>query len=194
MLVQPVDLQQWTAKDADHWLGQIVRQLPALPPLLRYYDDFDDATRVIHSPTEATVFALHINGGMQYLDFSAHEHSYALLLKHLFLYLLGGNLHVSTATGYLQATKHFSYAEVLALLMAGPGNCVASWAELRALGKPTEAYGFAKALLPCSATIVCVAGHLSTGSSSVLHYPGRLATNMPVCARARCSCPSRKRR
>ena len=147
MPVQPVDLQQWTAKDADDWLGQIVRQLPALPPLLRYYDDFDDATRVIHSPAEATVFALHINGGMLYLDFSVHEHSYALLLKHLFLYLLGENLHVSTATGYLLAVKHFSYAEVLALLMAGPGNCVASWAELRALGKPTDAYGFAKVLL-----------------------------------------------
>lgn len=147
MPVQPVDLQQWTAKDADDWLDQVVRQLPALPSLLRYYDDFDDTTRVIHSPAEATVFALHINGGMQYLDFSAHEHSYALLLKHLFLYMLGENQHVSTATNYLQAVKHLSYAEVIALLMAGPENCVSSWMALRAAQKISPTYGVLKALL-----------------------------------------------
>ena len=84
MPIQPVDLQQWTAKDADHWLGQVVRQLPALPPLLRYYDDFDDATRVIRDPASAPVFAVHSNGGMQYLDFREHSTSYAVLLRHLF--------------------------------------------------------------------------------------------------------------
>ena len=147
MPIQPVDLQQWTAKDADHWLDQVVRQLPALPPLLRYYDDFDDATRVIHAPADATVFALHINGGMQYLDFAAYGHSYATLLKHVFVHLLSENLHVSTATNYLQAVKHLSYAEVVALLMAGPENCVSSWMALRAAQKISPAYGCAKALL-----------------------------------------------
>jgi integrase len=142
-----VDVNQWTASEAQAWLDQIVRQLPALPPLLRYYDDFDDATRVIHDPARASVFAVHINGGTQYLDFSVYDSGYAALLKHLFLYLLGENLHVSTATGYLQAAKHLSYAEAIALMMAGPENCVAGWAALRALGKRADAYGFAKALL-----------------------------------------------
>ncbi|MGO4159013.1 hypothetical protein [Cupriavidus sp. YAF13] len=103
MPAPPVDLNQWAASDADALLDEIVRQLPALPPLLRYYDDFDDATRVIQSPASATVFVVHINGGTQYLDFSVYGSSYATLLKHLFLYLLGEDLHVSTATGYLQA-------------------------------------------------------------------------------------------
>ncbi|GAB7541532.1 tyrosine-type recombinase/integrase [Cupriavidus sp. 8B] len=147
MPAPPVDLNQWAASDAEALLNEIVRQLPALPPLLRYYDDFDDATRVIRAPADAAVFAVHINGGTQYLDFSVYGSSYATLLKHVFLYLLGENLHVSTVTGYLQAAKHLSYAEVIALLMAGPENCVASWAALRALQKTPPAYGFAKVLL-----------------------------------------------
>jgi len=147
MPIPPVDLQQWTEKDADHWLGQVVRQLPALPPLLRYYDDFDAVTRAIHSPADATVFELHINGGMQYLNFSAYEQSYALLLKHLFLYMLSEHQHVSTATNYLQAVKHLSYTEVIALLMAGPENCVSSWMALRATQKTMPTYGVIKALL-----------------------------------------------
>lgn len=147
MPIQPVDLQQWTAKDADHWLGQVVRQLPALPPLLRYYDDFDDATRVIRDPASAPVFAVHSNGGMQYLDFREHSTSYAVLLRHLFAYLLIEGLHVSTVTKHLGAAKHFSHAELMALLMAGPEGSILSWMALRALEKPVPAYGFAKALL-----------------------------------------------
>lgn len=147
MPVPPVDLQQWTERDAGHWLGQVVRQLPALPPVLRYYDDFDDATRVIHSPADAAVFALHINGDVRYLDFSLYEHSYAMLLRHLFAHLLTEDLHVSTVAKYLSAARDFSYAEVMALLMEGPGGCIHRWMTLRAADKPAKAYGFVKALL-----------------------------------------------
>jgi len=147
MPVQPVDLQQWTEKNADHWLGQVVRQLPALPSLLRYYDDFDDTTRVIHNPGDAAVFVLHINGRVQYLEFSQYEHSYAMLLRHLFAHLLTEDLHVSTVAKYLSAVKDFSYAEVMTLLMVGPEGCVRRWMMLRAADKPIKAYGFAKALL-----------------------------------------------
>jgi len=147
MPLQPVDLQQLTEKEADHWLAQVVRQLPTLPPLLRYYDDFDDVTRVIHSPADATVFALHINGDVRYLDFSPYEHSYAMLLRHLFAHLLTEDLHVSTVAKYLSAAKDFSHAEIMALLMVGPEECIPCWMTLRAADKPTKAYGFAKALL-----------------------------------------------
>lgn len=147
MPVQPVEPQQWTEKDADLWLRQIVRQLPALPPLLRYYDDFDDTTRVIHDPSDAAVFALHVNGGVRHLDFSTYEQSYAMLLRHLFAHLLTEDLHVSTVAKYLSAVKDLSYAEVMALLMVGPEGCVRRWMTLRAAEKPIKAYGFAKALL-----------------------------------------------
>lgn len=147
MPVQPVDLQQWTAKDADDWLDKVVRRLPALPSLLRYYDDFDDATRVIRDPASASVFAVHVNGGMEYLDFDAYSTSYAMLLRHLFAYLLTEDLHISTVARYLAAAKHFSHAEVMALLMVGPEGSVPSWMTLRAANKPAKAYGFAKALL-----------------------------------------------
>ena len=147
MPVEPVDLQQWTAKDADRWLHQVLRQLPALPPLLRYYDDFDDTVRVIHSPADATVFALHINGDMLYLDFSAYEQSYAMLLRYLFVHLLAEDLHISTVARYLGAAQHFNRAEIMPLLVVGPEGCVLRWMTLRAADKPTKAYGFAKALL-----------------------------------------------
>lgn len=147
MPVQPVDLQHWTERDADHWLGQVVRQLPALPPVLRYYDDFDDTTRAISSPVDATFFAAHVNGGVQYIDFATYKINHALLLKHLFVNLLSENQHISTATIYLQAMKHLSLVEVVSTLMAGPENSVPSWMALRAAQKVSTAYMAAKALL-----------------------------------------------
>src|SRR5689334_2194915 len=80
MPIRPVDPQQGTAQDTDHWLDQVVRQLPALPSLLRYYDDFDDATRVIRAPANATAFTVHANGAICHLDFSAYGSNYGTLL------------------------------------------------------------------------------------------------------------------
>lgn len=147
MQASAADVNQLTADEAHAWLGQIAQQLPALPPLLRYYDDFDDATRVIRDPSEENVFTVHVNGTRNYLDLSAYSNSYATLLKHLFAYLIGEHLHISTALKHVQAAKHLSQAEVVALMMAGPENCIANWTVLRGAQKASTAYGFAKALL-----------------------------------------------
>jgi hypothetical protein len=42
----------------DDVLGQFCASLQPLPSALRYYDEFDDATRSIRSPTEVNVFEL----------------------------------------------------------------------------------------------------------------------------------------
>ncbi|ANH75955.1 MULTISPECIES: site-specific integrase [Ralstonia] len=147
MPVQPDDRQQWTVKDADDWLDQIVRQLPDLPPLLRYYDDFDDTTRVIEAPASATVFPIHANGRIEYLDFSAYGSGYGMLLRHLFAHLLTESLHVSTVADYIGGARYFSHAEVMGLLVVGPEGSIPRWMALRALDRPVRAYGFAKGLL-----------------------------------------------
>ena len=142
-----IDTGHGAVSETEAWLAPHVQRLPALPPLLRYYDDFDDATRVIHDPEGASIFTVSFNGINRHLDFSGYGHSHAALLKHLFVYLLNENLHMSTAAGYVLAAKQFSDAEILSLLRAGPEGCVATWINLRGLGKKVDAYVFVKSLL-----------------------------------------------
>lgn len=46
------------AVEAGQLIIDVVSRLPALPPVIRYYDEFDDATRSIPAPADATVFEL----------------------------------------------------------------------------------------------------------------------------------------
>lgn len=42
--------------------AQFCALLQPLPTLLRYYDEFDDSTRSIHTPAEAHLFEIYVHG------------------------------------------------------------------------------------------------------------------------------------
>ena len=76
---------------------EIVAQLPSLPPVIRYYDDFDGKQRSIRDPANAKCFAVHIDGRVVKVGFDHLSEQLALLIKHVFLYLLGEGLAPSSA-------------------------------------------------------------------------------------------------
>ena len=41
------------AREAGDLIADVVSRLPALPPVIRYYDEFDDATRSITAPADS---------------------------------------------------------------------------------------------------------------------------------------------
>lgn len=132
---------------ADDVIGQIVAALPMLPPVIRYYDDFDDVQHSIRDPAGRAVFELAINGRTIRIDFTRFADTHALLLKHVFLFLLGENLNVSTAANYLIAAPHLALGDVIDIVRAGPIGITAVWTRLRVREMTLSAYIMVKALL-----------------------------------------------
>ncbi|WP_239482936.1 site-specific integrase [Paraburkholderia sp. C35] len=128
-------------------IERLLRALPALPPVVRYYDDFDDKQYSIRDPSNTMVFELAINGRTIRVDFTPYELRHALLLKHLFVYLLGQDLTVSTAANYLISATHLPQRDIADIVCAGPVQIASVWAALRVREMPVSAYILAKSLL-----------------------------------------------
>lgn len=135
------------ALDGDGLIANVVSSLPALPPLIRYYDEFDDITRSITSPDKAEAFELLIYGRTHRLDFGCYPAAYGMLVKQLFLHLLGEGLHVASACTAAGGATHFRVEEVEKLVSAGPHRISREWILMRARDLPLNAYRFAKTLL-----------------------------------------------
>jgi integrase len=132
---------------ADDVIERLLAAMPALPPVIRYYDDFDDTQHSIRDPVGTAVFELAINGRTVRVDFTPHEKRHALLLKHAFLFLLGQDLTVSTAANYLIAAAHLSLEDIADVVRAGPLGIAPVWAGLRVREMPLSTYMLAKTLL-----------------------------------------------
>jgi len=128
-------------------LESMVASLPELPPLVRYYDDFDDKPRSVSEVRKADVFGLHINGRLFRLDFGRYPSTYGALQKHLLVFLLGEDLHISTCFNVLNAAMHFNVHDVERIVEAGPTRISTIWIALRGRQLAIHAYRFVKALL-----------------------------------------------
>lgn len=128
-------------------LDALVAQLPSLPPVIRYYDDFNDKVCSIQDPFHASEFQIFFRGVSVYIDFGRFPGAYGTLLKHVFLFLLEEDLGASSAAQYTQGAAHFSEDDVEALLSAGPTKIVPLWLCFLAREIPAEACHFGKALL-----------------------------------------------
>ncbi|OAE50063.1 integrase [Achromobacter xylosoxidans] len=121
--------------------------LSDLPSIIRYRDDFDDTLRAIRAPVELPAFELSINGRRVNVDFSGWGEHCAFIFKHVFVFVLGEDLSVSTAASYIFSAHHLTEADVMALLRAGPTGVGPVWVDLRARCLPAGAYICAKYLL-----------------------------------------------
>jgi hypothetical protein len=131
----------------DDILQRLSAALPKLPPLIRYYDDFDDKLRSIADPDKQSRFELSINGVTTSVDFSRFDPRAALLFKHLFVFILGTDRSVGTAMLYITRAYPLSYADICALVEAGPTGIALFWKEFRARDYSHHAYRCAKTLL-----------------------------------------------
>ena len=86
-------------------------------------------------------------GGRIRLDFDRYPGAYGMLVKQLFLFLLGKELHVVSAFKAANGAMHFSASEVEKLVDAGPHKIGREWTVMRARDLPQDAYRFGKTLL-----------------------------------------------
>jgi integrase len=128
-------------------LADLIERLPKLPPIIRYYDDFDEKICSIAVPESALAFELAINGRIVRIDFAQYTPDYAQLLKQVFVLLLGENLTVSTAVNYIGGAPYLDTESVAAILGAGPTGIALEWMKLRAREMPVATYILVKCFL-----------------------------------------------
>lgn len=108
----------------------ILRTLPTLPNVVRYYDDFDEKTRSIEDYSSLDFCEIVINGVKVNIDFSRFGEFYDQLAKHLFFYFITEDLRVSTAYNYLISLLHVDRDMLVEILSAGPLGIKPVWAKL----------------------------------------------------------------
>lgn len=128
-------------------LRELCRLLPALPSVLRYYDEFEDEVRSIRNPTALTVFEVSAFGKKFYIDFARLGEECSVIFKHVFSYILAQDLAIISAVGYLSAAQHLKPADVAAMVEAGPTKIGPVWKALRARAFPHGTYVCAKYIL-----------------------------------------------
>lgn len=128
-------------------LGELVDQLPELPSVIRYYDDFADTLRSIRNPSEAESFEIYLAGRCVSLPFDQSSKHLATLMKQVFLHLLGEGLSPGTAFFYVHSGRSIEAENVVKLLDAGPTGISSFWASFLSSDLPKHAYACAKSLL-----------------------------------------------
>lgn len=128
-------------------LRHLTSQLPPLPPVIRYHDDFEDRLRTISDPRKAECFEIHADGQIHTISFSLSSEHFSILLKQAFLYLLGENLSARTAATYVNAGTRLIVSDVVQFLEAGPTKVQSCWAIFSAREPSRDAFLCVKTML-----------------------------------------------
>lgn len=121
-------------------LRDIVSQLPPLPSVVRYYDNYADKQRSIRDPSSAKQFSVHANGGVSTLSFDVVPEHLAFLLKHAFIYLVADGLAARTASAYIQAGIRMDASGVGNFLRGGPTKIQSHWVTMASRDLPRDMY------------------------------------------------------
>lgn len=128
-------------------IENVLAALPTLPPVIRYYDEFDDRLRSISNPEGSDAFNYVYDGTRGAFDFARFEGAYALLLKHVFAFGLGEDLSMSTVLHLVTGGLHISRDEMASVLSATPTGILQRWMILRSRDLSTTAYACVKTVL-----------------------------------------------
>jgi integrase len=132
---------------ADDPVHHVIGNLPPLPSVIRYYDEFEDIHRSIPRPLETKIFEVWINGTKQLLDFTQFSSDDALLLKHVFLLMLGKDRRIETISNYFLAARDLTHDDMVDITAAGPTRIGLLWSKLRARNMTGHAYSLVKMVL-----------------------------------------------
>lgn len=112
-------------------LTTIISQLPTLPSVLRYYDDFDEKVRTINAPDDVYAFELHFYGSKYRIDLTNLPVNFRMLLKHLIVFQLIKKRAPRTVYNYVFTLQDADYDDISNLLSAGPVRVKSLWKILR---------------------------------------------------------------
>lgn len=136
-------------------LTQETLDLPALPSVLNYWDDFDEEHRKIDNYRSSSKIKLYFNGNSVTISLAGIHETHSLLVKHVVWYLFSEGCRPATVAKYLRYLKTASDEDVLSL-MVEPETCRLNWLSLRAKHNIVDIFSSFKSLLRfCCSQYLC---------------------------------------
>lgn len=136
-----------TRSAADRNASSIVEHLPVLPPMVRYYDDFDEKQRSIRDFQEASSFVVYVDGRAINVGLDHLSAPNALLIKHVFVNLLAQGRAPTTAVKYVLGSKAIGDAGLSEISTLVPVQAGVFWSVFFSRELPSDAYACAKSIL-----------------------------------------------
>ena len=112
-------------------VGDLVKSLPPLPPVIRYYDEFDERVRSIPEFRTSNKLQLSHNGRVVYIDLAQCSPDWSLLLKHIMAFMLNNSLAIGTIICYILPIRCLEQRDLSLLLTSGPRGIKETWSHLR---------------------------------------------------------------
>lgn len=116
--------------ERDYELESLVSDLPKLPRVVRYYDEFVDEIRTIERFSEENRFEVNHNGSKLRIDFGKFRGVRCQIIKGLFFYLVTSEFKMFTVYNYIVSLNNISEELLTELLLARPRIIKNSWAKL----------------------------------------------------------------
>ncbi len=114
-------------------LRGLLADLPPLPAVVRYYDDFSDSYGQVANPDNSDRWAIRFDGDDRTLNFSDFETQIRGIVKSWCAFVLA-DLSPITAYKYLSALKAVPIDRIIGLVICHPQNVRQQWKELHACG------------------------------------------------------------
>lgn len=152
-------------------LEEIVKVLPELPSVIRYYDDYTDQTHSIRMPSTSKRWLLIVDGATRSFAFDGYADSHAYFWKSYLTFRFSSGVQNVTVSNEFDAIKHIAGAELVRLLSCPPDNFAIYWEGLRAKNLPSKVYTLVRNMLRMMSEY-CIGGWGPSHSSFIeRHLP-----------------------
>ncbi len=112
-------------------VSELLANLPPLPAVVRYYDNFTDSYGEVANPSNSDQWNLDFDGEDRTLEFSVFDERVRRILKCWCAFVLG-DLSPVTAYKYLSALKFVPIDKIMGLLACSPQNARKQWLQVHA--------------------------------------------------------------
>lgn len=127
-------------------IQDLLAELPPLPAVVRYYDDFSDSYGEVHDPVNSDLWRIRFDGGDAALDFKKFDVRIRSIIKAWSAICLG-TLSPNTVEAYVYASQSVPLDQLTTLLTAQPQEMRSLWRVLHAGDLPYSAFPALKSLL-----------------------------------------------
>lgn len=125
----------------------VVAHLPALPSVIRYFDEFSERHRSIMGISNAAVVELHYGGSTHSIRFDEFSPGLAIVLKHVLVEQFTREINAFAIACRIMSTRHFSGRDIASVVLSSPETILTLWIELVSKTNATHSLIVIKAIL-----------------------------------------------